>query len=94
MEGAIEIEFCDDEGDITASLKDQKEFLLKEGYKEEDIEKHLINPGEDISKLVKKEKIKDIRVFIGVFEFVQLGQDAVEGNFPFKIINGIVDVSS
>jgi hypothetical protein len=37
MEGATELEFCNDEGDITASLKEQREFLLKEGYKEDDV---------------------------------------------------------
>lgn len=41
MEGATEIEFCDDDGNITASLKEQKEFLLKEGYKEEDVNKFI-----------------------------------------------------
>jgi len=38
MEGSIELEFSNEEGDITASPEEQKEFLIKNGFNEEAVE--------------------------------------------------------
>ena len=38
MEGAVELEFCDEEsGDMSGTINEQKEFLLKEGFSTEEV---------------------------------------------------------
>ena len=41
MEGAVELEFCDEEGDITASHEELYQFLLEEEFAPEEIKEYL-----------------------------------------------------
>ena len=37
IEASIELEFCNDEGEVEATLPQQTEFLRQKGFSEEDI---------------------------------------------------------
>jgi hypothetical protein len=41
IEGALELQFCNDEGEIEATYSTQRAFLVTEGFSEEEIDMYM-----------------------------------------------------